>query len=306
MAGLPGGVIGACLTPFLPGGGVDGPALEREIDFMAGHCDAISILGAEVTEYRLLSEADRRRWLRDGIAAVDGRTPVLAGASSPRIGEVATMAEIAAHAGADFLQVLIPRRPWGPEAGTAELVAYFEAVVGASPLPVVAYHNPTCGSDPPPGAVVEICAMDGVVGLKESSRDMSRIGRLAAEVDVAGRARYLTTMQPMLATLLQGGSGAMMPAPATYLGARLMTAFRAGDIDGARAVQARFAEFPGRWSSYGLTPVMKCALRHLGIEVGDAGAPFATVSDEDAAAIGDFLAQAGVPSPAPTPARFSE
>lgn len=298
MADLPGGVIGACLTPFLADGSVDGPALEREIDFMVGHCDAISILGAEATEYRLLSEADRRRWLRDGIAAVDHRSVVLAGASSPRVGEVAALAEIAAEAGADHVQVLVPRRPWGPAAGTAEIVAYFAAVVTASPLPVVAYHNPNRGSDPPLAAIVEICALDGVVGLKDSSRDMTRIGRLVADVDVAGLARYFTTMQPMLATLLQGGSGAMMPAPATLLGAQLVAALRAGDLDGARAVQALFAEFPGRWSHYGLTPVMKCALRHLGVAMGDAGAPFATVGDEDSAAIGDFLARAGVQAPA--------
>lgn len=294
MTELPRGVIGACLTPFLPDGRVDGRALEQEIDFLAGHCDAISVLGAEVSEYRLLADGDRRSWLRFGIAAVDRRVPVLAGASSARPEEVASLAEEAAAAGADYVQVLMPRRPWGPPAGTAELVDYFEMVAGRSPLPVVAYHNPARGSDPPPEAVAAIGEVDGVAGFKESSRDMSRIGRLIADIDVAGRARYFTTMQPLLATLMLGGSGAMMPPPATLIGARVVRAFREDDLDGAAAAQALFAQFPGRWSGYGLTPVMKSALSQLGIGMGCSPRPFASVGEEDAAAIGAYLAEAGV------------
>lgn len=288
------GVVGACLTPFAPDGRVDETALARELDFMAGHCDAISVLGAEVSEYRLLSDVDRRHWLRHGIAAVAGRVPVLAGASSARIAEVAELAELAADAGATYVQVLLPKRPWGPEASVREVVTYFERVTEVSPLPVVVYHNPSRGSDPSVQALIRISELDGVVGFKESSRDMSRIGRLIAEIDLAGNARYLTTMQPLLATLLQGGSGAMMPAPATLLGSRVLRAFDAGDIAAARTAQAVFAEFPSRWSAYGLTPVMRCAMRHLGIDIGVGLPPFEPVAEADDAAIGRFLADAGL------------
>ncbi len=293
----PRGVIGACLTPFGQDGVVDGRALEREIAFMAGHCDGVSLFGAEASEYRLLSDAERRRWLGHAIKASKAayrRVPVLAGVSSPQLREVAELSELAAEAGADLAQVLIPRRPWGPEATKAELVGYFEAVVRMSPLPVFAYHNPSAGSDVSIDVAVELCRIDGVVGYKESSRDMTKIGRLIAEIDHAGHARYFTTMQPMLATVLQGGSGAMMPVPATVLGARLMAAFRAGDLDTARTVQGLFARFPSRWAHYGLTPVMKSALRHLGIDAGSCGAGFATVTAEDDAAIGAFLTDVGV------------
>lgn len=290
------GVVGACLTPFTPDGQVDAGALERQIDFLVGHCDAVSVLGAEVSEYRLLPERERRNWLRRGIAAVAGRVPVLAGASSPRIGEVAELAELAADAGAAYVQVLVPKRPWGPEASSSEVVAYFERVTEVSPLPVVVYHNPSHGSDPSMRTLVRISELDGVAGFKESSRDMSRIGRLAAEIDVAGNARYLTTMQPLLATVLQGGSGAMMPAPATVLGSRVVRAVEAGDLAAARAAQAAFATFPSRWSSYGLTPVMRCAMRHLGIDVGTGMPPFAAVAEADAVDIGAFLDGVGVTS----------
>jgi 4-hydroxy-tetrahydrodipicolinate synthase len=283
------GVVGACLTPFTEDGSVNGRALERELHFLAGHCDAVSVLGAEVSEYRMLSDAERRRWLREGVAAVAGRVPVVAGASSPRMGEVLELAECAAAAGADFIQVLMPRRPWGPEASTGELLAYYERVAEASPLPVVAYHNPGYGSDPPWDAFPRLAEIDRVVAFKESSRDLSKIVRMVEAVDRAGKAAYLTTMQPLLATLLQGGSGAMMPGPATLIGAEVVAAHRAGDLHRAAAAQRRFAEFPGRWRQYGLAPVMKCALGHLGIDVGARTDPFVGVSEQDSKDIADCV-----------------
>lgn len=288
------GVIGAVLTPLGEDGNVEAAALEREIDFMVGHCDAISVLGAEISEYRLLSSSDRREWLQRGIELIAGRVPVLAGASGARVGEVVELAELAAAAGADYAQVLIPRRPWGQEPSDAELVAYFEAVADSCPLPIVAYHNPQTGADPTPAALVELSRLERVVAFKESSRDMGRIGRLIEEIDVAGNARYFTTMEPLLATLMQGGAGAMMPAPATAIGAEIVAAFRAGDLERAVAAQRHFAVFPTIWRAYGLTAVMKSGLENLGIGSRRTVAPFGQVGPEDHRAIGELLAKAGV------------
>jgi 4-hydroxy-tetrahydrodipicolinate synthase len=140
-----------------------------------------------------------------------------------------------------------------------------------------------------------------VAAFKESSRDMSRIGRLIEEIDVAGHARYFTTMQPLLATLLQGGSGAMMPAGASLIGAEVVAAVRADDLKRAARAQRLFATFPGRWKAYGLAPVMRSALRHLGVDIGDPLPPFGAVTPEDDAAIGAFIQDAGVAALAPAP-----
>jgi 4-hydroxy-tetrahydrodipicolinate synthase len=123
---------------------------------------------------------------------------------------------------------------------------------------------------------------------------MGRIGRLIEEIDVAGNARYFTTMEPLLATVMQGAAGAMMPAPATVIGAEVVAAFHAGDFDRAVAAQRHFAVFPTIWRSYGLTAVMKSALENLGIGSRRTVSPFAEVSADDHRAIGAFLAEAGV------------
>ena len=188
----------------------------------------------------------------------------------------------------------MPRAPSGPPPATAELVAFYEAVAERGPLPIVAYHNPTYGADPSEEAFVRIGDIDGIAAFKESSRDMGKIGRLIAAIELAGRARYFTTMEPLLATVLQGGGGAMMPPPATLIGAEVVAAVRAGDLERAIAAQRWFAVFPGKWRGYGLTPVMKSALRHLGIPLGDVAEPFGRIAPEDHDAIGRFVSEANL------------
>jgi len=284
------GVVGALLTPFDGSGAVDLDTWAAEIDFLAGHADAISVLGPEVSEYRVLTPQARRDALAAGIELVAGRRPVLAGASSGSVAEVAELAQLAHDRGAALAQVLLPKRAWGGEPTAAELTAFVKAVVAASPLPVVLYHNPGHGADPSLDALIELCAIDGVVGLKDSSRNVSRILRAIEAIERAGHARYLGTIQPLLVTLQMGGAGAMVPAPTTLVAAALLAAFHAGDLDRAVELQRQVAIFPARWSAAGLAPVMKAAMAAIGTPVGPPAPPAAPLAGEDARAIERIVA----------------
>lgn len=283
------GIIGATLTPFAPDGTVDAAAMERQLDMMVGHCDAISVHGAEASEYQVLTPAERRASLRRAVAAVGGRVPVLAGASSPSVSEVVELSTVAADAGAQYVQVLMPLRPWGGHPTEADLLAYYEQVARDSALPVVAYHNPARGTDPSAATMVRLSEIDRVVAFKESSRDISKIGRLVQEIDVRGNAAYFTTMQPLLATLQMGGAGAMMPPPATLIGQEVFRAHEDGDTEAAVRWQSCFSLFPARWAPHGLAPVMKAAMAHLGIDLGGPAEPFGALGSADRAALEAFL-----------------
>ena len=296
-----GGIVAACLTPFDGVGRIDWDALERQVEFLVPHSDAITIAAVEASEYSMLDSAERNELLRRGARLVGGRRPLILGASSPRLDTVAELAELAAEEGADFVQVLAPARPWGGEPHPEELVRYFEAVASLSPLPIVAYHNPACGADPSVETWIRVSELPAVWALKESSRDISKIGRMIEGVDAAGNASYLTTMQPLLHTLLMGGSGGTMPPPGTRIGSRVVSAMRAGDLDLARAWQRVFNLFPARWARYGLPPVMKSAMRHFGVDIGDPLPPFGAVSNADHVLIGEFLGAAGILDHADTP-----
>lgn len=288
------GIIGACLTPFGEDERVNYKALEKEIDFLMADCDAVSIAAVEAAEYTMLSREERKELLRIATQIVARRKPVILGVSSPSPREVIELAEYSASVGGDLVQVLMPLRPWGGQPTIAELMEFYTQVASASPLPVVCYHNPGPGADPPQDAFVKISEINNIRYFKESSRDITKISRLIEQIDLAGRGHYFTTMQPLLATLMMGGSGATMPPPGTRIGAQVVRAFRAGDIERARYWQRCFALFPGKWAAYGLPPVMKSALKHFGVDIGDPSKPYAPVSPRDHAQIGQFLRQIGL------------
>lgn len=288
------GVIGAGLTPFGEDDRVNYDALKHEIDFIVADCDAISIAAVEAAEYTMLSPEERKELLRIGTEMVGKRVPVILGVSSPSPREVIELAEHGAKAGGDLVQVLMPLRPWGGQPTIAELMEFFTQVASASPLPLVAYHNPGPGADPPQDAFVRISEIPNVRYFKESSRDITKISRLIEQIDLAGKGYYFTTMQPLLATLIMGGSGATMPPPGTRIGAQVVRAFRAGDVERAKYWQRCFALFPGKWGAYGLPPVMKSAMKHFGVDLGDPARPYAPVSPRDHAQIGQFLRQIGI------------
>jgi len=296
-----GGIVAACLTPFDAAGKISWDQLERAIEFLVSHADAITIAAVEASEYSMLTFEERTELLRRGARLIGSRLPLILGASSPRLDTVAQLAELAAEEGADFVQVLAPSRPWGGEPHPDELLEYFESVSAVSPLPIVAYHNPACGADPNVETWIRVSEMPAVRALKESSRDISKIGRMIEGVDASGNASYLTTMQPLLHTLLLGGSGGTMPPPGSAIGSRVVAAFRKGDLDSARAWQRVFNLFPARWARYGLPPVMKSAMRHFGVDIGDPLPPFGAVSKADDALIGEFLAAAGLLGDADSP-----
>ena len=289
------GVIGAALTPFDARGRVDCDALAREVDFLVEDVDAVSIGAVEAAEYTMLGASERIDLLRRGAEIVAGRKPLILGISSPSPVEALKLADVAAAAGADLVQVLMPLRPWGGQPTTSELVGYFSEIARHSPLPLVAYHNPGPGADPSIEAYVRLADIDEVHYFKESSRDITKITRLIELIEREGKAHYFTTMQPLLMTLLMGGSGATMPPPGTRLAARVVRAFRVGDLESATEAQRVFSTFPGKWGSYGLPPVMKCALRHLGVDLGTPASPYEPVSAADDDAIGDFVRAAGLP-----------
>lgn len=291
---LPGNIVPP-VTPFDANGKVDVAALRREVDYVvaAARPAAICVAGVEAQEYQYLDEAGRRDLIAATIDAIGGRVPALVGISHASYRESIALAEYAAKLGASAVQLLIPNRPSGGPATTAELVKYFGMISSASPLPMVAYHNPGPGAEVGLPALREILALDNIVGLKESSRNQRFLGTLIADVEDQGLAHVFTTMEVLFPTLILGCAGGTMPAPGAAISALLVEAVRAGDLARAAQMHALHAEMPARWvGANGLVPVMKASLRALGLDCGEPYPPFGAVSAAHVAQIEAFWQKA--------------
>lgn len=284
-------LVVAPLTPFTGDLKIDGAALKREIDYVVVDCGATMVVaaGVEAQEYTYLGLPERKDLIARTIECVAGRCPVMVGISHPSFRTAIELAHFAHGLGAQAVQMLAPLRPFGGPPTERDLLAYFEAVARETPLPLTLYLNAGPGADVSIPATIAIASIDKVNYIKESSRDLARVSRLIVEIDHAGHARYFTTMQMLLATLMLGGSGATMPPPGAEIARALIDAYLAGDLRRAAALQLQFAVFPARWMHRGLTATMKTAMRLIGLPVGDLYPPYVSLDAAETAALADYL-----------------
>ena len=277
------GLIVPPLTPFTTELEVDYDLLRREVDYVVEDCGAalVSAAGVETQEYHYLSFDQRKELIRKTAEFVDGRTSLAVGVSHPSVSAVMELAELAADLGAEAIQLLAPQRPYGGAPSQSDLVGYFNAVAERSPLPIILYMNPGPGAEVPPDWAIEICKIDKVQYVKESSRDLARVSRLIVEIDHGGLASYFTTMQMLFASLMLGGSGIALPPPAAFIARRILEAYQAKDFERAAELQLQFALFPAKWMGKGLAPVLKAGMEIIGLSMGDPYPPFQPLNSKE-------------------------
>jgi len=185
----------------------------------------------------------------------------------------------------------------GRRSGGGQLFDYVDEIAAHSPLPVVIGHNRGPGADPSIDTYLRLAEIRNAPLIVDTSGDITRISRLIEEVERPGLARIFTTAESLLISLTLGASGASMPPPAAYLGCQVMQAFQQGDLARAGEWQRILGLFPNRWARYGAPPVMKAAMRHLGIDLGRPMAPYGILAKWDDAAIGQFLEEVGLKEP---------
>lgn len=280
------GLMSPVMIPIDDGGGVD---LERVPDSAAFTvdcgADAVVAAGTAVAqELTALTVPERRDLITHTVDAVDGEVPVFAGISHPALAVVDDLRDHALDAGADGL-FLMP--PWGVPPTDDTTKAYFEHVNATTDVPIVLYNNPTTTFDLPKELMADIMALDGVVYVKESSRNWKKLAWLLDEVHEPGKKHVFTTLDVLYQTLQMGGVGATMPPPVTAPAREIIEAFEAGDTERALHVQRHLSKFPPGGAR--LNAACKAAMEIAGCDIGGIRPPYPDVSDEVYAQIEDWM-----------------
>jgi dihydrodipicolinate synthase/N-acetylneuraminate lyase len=197
------GIITPLVTPLIRGA-LDCAALERLIDHVVtGGVNGIFILGT-TGEGPSLSYTLREEMIRKTCQFVGGRVPVLASVSDTVLVESERVEEAAANAGVDAV-VLTP--PYYFQYSQSDLLRYVEVAAFRFSLPLFLYNIPHLTKIAFDVETVSRAArIPGVLGLKDSSHDLSYLTRIIEAVQDHPEFSVLTGPEEILLDALRAGS----------------------------------------------------------------------------------------------------
>jgi len=232
------GVVPPLVTPFQADGGLDLDSFRASLEALAAHEFAGFLVLGSNGEAASLEEDEKLLLVASARGSVPGRFLLVGTGLESTRGTIALTRKVA-DLGADAVLVLTPCYYKGRMTAEA-LRRHFEAVADASPVPVYIYSVPAFTGLPWPGGLeATLAAHPRIRGIKESSGDISLLGRIAARApsgfEVAcGNA---PVFYPALCVGAVGGILAVANcAPRAALS--LYRAFAAGDHATARRLQA--------------------------------------------------------------------
>ncbi len=288
------GILFFPVTPFDTADRVDEDVLAAHIAGGLAHAPGAVFPACGTGELHALSESEAARVVQVATATVAGRVPVIAGTGGP-LGHAIRLARAAADAGADALLVLPPYLVGGPQAG---LVAYVEAVAGASDLPVIVYHRGTAQFSV--DSIRTLARNPKVIGFKDGVGDIGLAQQIVRAVRAEGREDFAFFNGLLTAELTQAAyrsigiplyssaAFAMIPEVANAY----YRAYVAGDEERRLALLDGFYtplvalrdETPG----FGVS-LVKAGLRLGGLSVGSVRAPLVDPSPAQKARLADIL-----------------
>ncbi|SDF03356.1 dihydrodipicolinate synthase family protein [Halorientalis regularis] len=278
------GVVPPTVTAFDDEESVDLDATAAHARFVVeAGCHGVFPLGTN-GEFALLTPAERRRVVETVVDVIES-VPVVPGVGAPSTRQTVANAEHAADAGADGVIVVTPYYyPLDHEAA----VDHYRRVAAAVDVPVYVYHIPSrTGNELSLAALDEIAAIDGVAGLKDSSKD---VPWLAQAIDRHPELSFLAGSDSLLFPGLEVGCAGLVSAVANAfpeLVVDLYAAYADGDEARARELQSRVYEVRDAMQRGPYMAGVKTALslRDLDFDVGPLRRPLRRMDDDDRVAL---------------------
>ncbi|TFH69065.1 4-hydroxy-tetrahydrodipicolinate synthase [Gammaproteobacteria bacterium LSUCC0057] len=219
---------------------VDWQALAELVDWHVEQGSAAIVAVGTTGESATLTVAEHARVIGEVVKQAAGRIPVIAGTGANATAEAIELTEAAAAAGADAALLVTPYYNKPTQAG---LIAHYTAIARAVALPQILYNVPgRTACDMLPETVVELSAVENIVGVKEATGDLQRAAQLisACPADFAIYSGDDATARELM---LAGGHGdiSVTANVAPALMAAMCTAALAGDHERALQLDQQLA-----------------------------------------------------------------
>jgi len=258
------GYAPAVPTPFDADDEVDGEAFARFCELQVGEGANALVVCGTTGEAPTLTSGERRMLIGIAAGVARRRVPVVAGAGSNATERAVALSRDAEAAGADAILSVVPYYNKPTQAG---IEAHFRAVAAATGLPLILHDVPSrTVSALADDTIARLAELDQIIGLQDSSGDVTRPARLRPRV--GARLRLLSGDDATApAFLAQGGDGciSVVSNVAPGLCRTIYLQRRDGHSPRAQRLLPLHARLAGALSRESDASALKCALSLLGV-----------------------------------------
>jgi len=238
------GILTPLMVPLDAAGAIDEAELRRYVSWLIERGVHGLYPNGSTGEFLRFTAEERGRITSIVCDEARGRVPVVAGAAEANVAETLRACEHARAAGAMAVAVVAP---FYYKLSPPSVLAYFRAIGRETPIDVTLYNIPMLAS-PIDVPTVRTLAEEfpRITGIKDSSGDVSHMGRLIAAVrpvrpDFAFLTGWDAALVPMLAIGCDGGTNATSGVLPEITRA-VFDAVRAGRMADALRMQRRITE----------------------------------------------------------------
>lgn len=230
----------ALITPFRQDGALDEAALVRLVNWQIESGINFLVPCGTTGEASTLNEPEHLRVVEVVVNAAAGRVPVFVGcthnATSEAVARAKKLANVAGLTG------LLTANPYYNRPGQEGQYQHFRAIAEAVNLPVLLYNIPSrTGVNLEPATVLRLAEIPNIIGVKESSGNLSQITELIAQAPNDFKV-FSGDDGMTLPVIALGGAGLVsvasnaIPSQITQMVGAALT----GDWSAARVINAKY------------------------------------------------------------------
>jgi len=283
-------------TPFDDHGRVDHDRLAHNLEEWRQETPlaGFAVLGSNGEAVFLKEEEKIETW-KTARAAIKKDRLFVAGTGCESSMETIELTEKAASLGANAAMVVTPHYYKSRMVHRA-LVTHYTMIADRSPIPIILYNVPVfTGIDLSAETIIELARHPNIIGLKESSGNLAKIGQLIHSAGdsfqvLAGSGSFLL---PALSVGAVGGVMALASVAPHHL-SELTQSFDQGDLKKAREIQLGLIPANAAVTTKFGIPGLKAAMDLIGMYGGPVRPPLLPLEQQEKDELKSILGEAGI------------
>jgi len=289
-----GEILTAIVTPFKADGAVDLDRFRELATFLVDNGSDGLVVTGTTGESPTLTDEERFMLYAAALEEVGDRATVIAGTGTYSTAHSVHLTERAHELGADGFLIVTPYYNKPPPRG---IVEHFRAIAAVTDRPLVVYNIPArVVLNIAPETMAELQEIPNVTAVKQANSDLDQ----ARAIVELGLDLYAGDDDLIMPFLELGGRGGVcvhthVVGPQVR---QLLRRFRAGDVEGARALDVELRPSIDLLRAAPNPIAIKAALNLLGHDVGGHRLPLVEATPEEREAVKGCLERLGLLQPA--------